>query len=76
MTGRMSVESVVGSPWSTHIGLALEPSGLVAIDADTYKPECEWEEFARDHSMPTTRSASGGPMDPITICDEATVPST
>lgn len=46
-----------------NIGLALEQSGLVAIDADTYKPECDWAKTATANDVPTTLiqcSARGG----------------
>jgi len=46
-----------------NIGLNLAASGLVAVDADTYKPDCEWRDYARGHDLPDTlvqRSARGG----------------
>ncbi len=46
-----------------NIGLALEHSNLVVIDADTYKPECSWSETAATNDVPPTltqRSARGG----------------
>lgn len=46
-----------------NIGLNLAASGLVAIDADTYKPECRWHEYMRGRNLPdslTQRSARGG----------------
>lgn len=46
-----------------NIGVHLAASGLVAIDADTYKPDCGWQAWAADHAMPATltqRSARGG----------------
>lgn len=48
---------------TANIGLALKQSGLVAIDADTYKPDCGWASFIRGHELPDTlvqRSANGG----------------
>lgn len=48
---------------NANIGLNLEASGLVAIDADTYKPDCGWSAFAANHDLPPTltqRSARGG----------------
>ncbi len=60
-------EAVIRAWWTrwpdANIGLNLAASGLVAIDPDTYKPDCAWEAFARDHSVPATwtqRSARGG----------------
>ena len=53
--------------WEKHpnanIGLHLAASGLVALDVDSYKPECEFEIVFADICMPPTlvqRSASGG----------------
>lgn len=46
-----------------NIGLHLAASGLVAIDADTYKPDCGWLDFISDRDMPETlaqTSARGG----------------
>ena len=46
-----------------NIGLGLVQSGLVCIDADTYKPDCQWASFIAGHDLPGTliqRSASGG----------------
>ena len=48
---------------NANIGLGLVQSGLVCIDADTYKPGCEWSSFIAGRDMPDTliqRSASGG----------------
>lgn len=48
---------------NANIGLNLIGSGLVAVDADTYKPECEWAAFSRGLDLPDTliqRSARGG----------------
>lgn len=48
---------------NANIGLNLEASGLVSIDADTYKPECEWKDVAAANYVPSTlvqRSARGG----------------
>ena len=48
---------------NANIGLNLEASGLVSIDADTYKPECEWKDVAAANHVPATlvqRSARGG----------------
>ena len=28
-----------------NIGLSLAPSGLVAVDVDSYKDDCEWDTF-------------------------------
>jgi len=32
-----------------NIGLALAPSGYVALDIDAYKPECEWSTWMHQH---------------------------
>lgn len=48
---------------AANIGVALKPSGLMAIDADTYKPDCGWAAFAKGRELPSTlvqRSANGG----------------
>lgn len=46
-----------------NIGLALAASGLVAIDADTYKSDCDWRAIEAAKGMPETltqTSARGG----------------
>ena len=46
-----------------NIGVNLLASGLLAVDADTYKPDCEWAQVAGKHDVPVTltqRSARGG----------------
>lgn len=46
-----------------NIGLHLAASGLVALDPDTYKDDCEWHEFVKGRDLPDTlvqRSARGG----------------
>jgi predicted P-loop ATPase len=46
-----------------NIGLSLADSGLVCLDADTYKSDCSFDELVEQYVMPTTlrqRSASGG----------------
>lgn len=46
-----------------NIGLNLERTGFVALDADTYKAGCAWSSFAANHDVPPTltqRSARGG----------------
>jgi len=46
-----------------NIGLNLEASGLVCIDVDSYKPDCEFNSFIQGRDLPPTltqRSASGG----------------
>jgi predicted P-loop ATPase len=46
-----------------NIGLSLADSGLVCLDADTYKSDCSFDELEEQYGMPTTlrqRSASGG----------------
>ena len=48
---------------SYNIAMPMAANGLVAVDADTYKPECGWAGFAAAHEVPPTRiqrSASGG----------------
>jgi len=48
---------------NANIGLALKLSGLVAVDADTYKPDCDWENFTASNDVPDTltqRTGSGG----------------
>lgn len=57
----------INSWWSqfpnANIGLNLERSGLVCIDIDSYKPECEFNAFIQDQDLPETlmqKSASGG----------------
>jgi hypothetical protein len=53
--------------WGRHpdanIGLALRASGLMAVDIDSYKPDCKWSEFVASRQVPATliqRSARGG----------------
>jgi len=53
--------------WSEHpnanIGLNLVASGLVAVDVDAYKTECEWEAYKGDRPFEPEcihRSARGG----------------
>ena len=53
--------------WNEHpnanIGLNLVASGLVAVDVDSYKKECEWEGFKGDRPFEPEcihRSARGG----------------
>ena len=60
-------ETIVRDWWTqwpdANIGLNLAASGLVAIDADTYKPECAWNAYLRGRVLPDTvtqRSARGG----------------
>ena len=52
------------SQWpDANIGVNLVKSGLVAIDADTYKPECGYDAFIKGKPVPVTytqRSARGG----------------
>ncbi|MEM9902289.1 MAG: bifunctional DNA primase/polymerase, partial [Pseudomonadota bacterium] len=48
---------------NANIGLALAASGLVAIDVDDHKPDCEWSAFSKGRDIPATltqRSARGG----------------
>ena len=48
---------------NANIGLNLAGSGLVCIDADTYKDDCNFEYFMQTHHIPDTltqTSASGG----------------
>lgn len=52
------------SRWpDANIGLNLAASGLVAIDVDSYKPDCGWPAFIRGRDLPDTlvqRSPRGG----------------
>lgn len=46
-----------------NIGLSCKASGLVVLDADTYKPDCQWTAVAAGLELPATleqRSARGG----------------
>lgn len=48
---------------NANIGLSLADSGLVCLDADTYKSDCSFDELVEQYDIPTTlrqRSASGG----------------
>ena len=48
---------------NANIGLSLADSGLVCLDADTYKSDCSFDELVEQYDSPTTlrqRSASGG----------------
>ena len=48
---------------NANIGLNLEASGLVCVDVDSYKPECDFDAFIEDEHLPNTltqNSASGG----------------
>ncbi|WP_299911600.1 AAA family ATPase [uncultured Paracoccus sp.] len=52
-----------GETPDANIGLALIPSGLLAVDIDSYKPDCDWTAFSADLPIPDTltqRSARGG----------------
>ena len=60
-----------------NIGLSLAPSGLVALDPDTYKPDCGWQDFIADKTVPETlrqKSASGGEHYVFTAEDGANFP--
>ena len=60
-----------------NIGLSLAPSGLVALDPDTYKPDCGWQDFIADKTVPETlrqKSASGGEHYVFTAEDGAKFP--
>ena len=37
-----------------NIGLSLAESGLVCLDADTYKQECSFDELSQQHGVPIT----------------------
>ena len=39
---------------SANVAIFLKPSGLVCVDADLYKPECEWEEMVAGQAIPPT----------------------
>lgn len=46
-----------------NIGLALSAAGMMAVDADLYKPDCQFEAWNAEHPLPATltqRSARGG----------------
>jgi putative DNA primase/helicase len=46
-----------------NIGLSLAASGLVALDPDLYKPDCEWTTFIQGRDLPETlvqKTARGG----------------
>ncbi|WP_193140972.1 phage/plasmid primase, P4 family [Meridianimarinicoccus sp. MJW13] len=65
--GASSDPEVVRTWWTrwpdANIGLHLAASGLVVVDADTYKPGCEWQAFIRGRDLPSTLvqdSARGG----------------
>ena len=48
---------------NANIGLNLAASGLVALDPDLYKPDCQWDAFLRGRDLPDTlvqRSPRGG----------------
>jgi len=60
-------EEQIKSWWTkaprANIGLSLAASGLVCLDADTYKPDCNFGELAEENDLPETlrqRSARGG----------------
>lgn len=60
-------EATIRNWWSLYpdanIGLNLAASGLVAIDVDAYKPDCEWSAWSQGVDVPETytqRSARGG----------------
>jgi hypothetical protein len=60
-----------------NIGLNLAASGLVALDPDTYKPDCGWQGFIADKTVPETlrqKSASGGEHYVFTAEDGAKFP--
>lgn len=62
-----------------NIGWNLAASGMVAIDADTYKPECEWDAVQAAHDVPATlmqRSARGGTHYIYQADDGASYPKT
>lgn len=37
-----------------NVGLSLQASGLVAVDVDSYKPDCEWNTFSAGLDIPDT----------------------
>lgn len=63
-----SNDPVLVSDWwrkwpNANIGLSLQKSGLVAVDIDAYKSDCDWQGFSSDLEIPLTlrqRSARGG----------------
>jgi len=55
-----------------NIGLSVAASGLVVIDVDDYKEECDWDKFIEDNNITPTltqASASGG-MHYFFKCDQ------
>lgn len=63
-----SADAAVVKEWwdrcpNGNIGIPMAPNGLVAVDADVYKPACGWDGFIADKELPPTwtqRTASGG----------------
>jgi putative DNA primase/helicase len=60
-------EATIRAWWAimpaANIGLSLDINGLVAVDIDSHKPDCEWPEFSQGISTPPTftqRSPRGG----------------
>lgn len=60
-----------------NIGVSLAASGLVTLDADSYKPDCGWQGLIADKTVPETlrqKSASGGEHYVFTAEDGAKFP--
>lgn len=52
-----------GASPNANIGISCALSGLIVIDPDTYKPECDWADFSAGKDIPDTvicDSSSGG----------------
>ncbi|MEJ0012289.1 MAG: bifunctional DNA primase/polymerase [Bauldia sp.] len=60
-----SADAAVVARWwrrwpAANIGLALSPSGLVALDIDSYKDGCEWSSFIAGKELPDTWAQVSG----------------
>lgn len=57
---------------NANVGIACAPSGLVVVDADTYKANCGWPVFAESSDLPETltqRTGNGG-LHYVFMCGE------
>lgn len=64
---------------SANVAIALAPSGLVAVDVDDHKPDCEWYRFIAGRDIPATwrqRTGRGGTHLVFTAPDGAAYPGT
>jgi hypothetical protein len=54
--------ATIGAWWrrwpDANVGWALDESGYMAVDADVYKPECEWHSFIQGRDPPPTLEQS------------------